>query len=325
MQFPLSSRLNLKVSLCSTSDIKPALELLYHRVPEPARSALVISALEESQSSSLDLSGLWVAHDRGSLTGVMLTQELAGAAAALWAPEIKVRWHRSTVADVLLNAALMQLRERGVQIVQALLDESSPAQSSADLTRNGLVRVTDLTYMSRETAQPLELDTRIPQLQWSQFTSKLEPEFQRILEATYVQSLDMPELEGTRSLRDILRTHKAAGRFNPERWQIGHVRGEPDAAAILLLTQAVDREAWEVSYLGLTPMARGRGLGRSTLVHALDLARAHVDHLELAVDTRNQPAEKLYLRAGFTPHDRRAVYIRLLSQRKDRASSTPRC
>jgi ribosomal protein S18 acetylase RimI-like enzyme len=317
MQFPLSSRLNLKVSLCNTSDIKPALELLYHRVPEPARSALVISALGESQSKCLDLSGLWVAYNGALLTGVMLTQELSGGAAALWAPEIKARWRRSAVADALLNAGLVHFRERQVQIVQALLDESSPAHSSSDLTRNGLVRVTDLTYMSRGTAEPLEVDACAPQLRWHQFTAELEPEFQRILEATYIQSLDMPELEGTRSLRDILATHKAGGRFNPERWQIGRVQDEPNTAAILLLTEAADREAWEVAYLGLTPAARGRGLGQATLMYALSLAHVHVSRLQLAVDVRNQPAEKLYLRAGFTPHDRRAVYVRLLSQWKD--------
>ena len=51
-------------------------------------------------------------------------------------------------------------------------------------------------------------------------------------------------------------SHRAAGRFVAERWRVGHVQGEPEAAAVLLLSEIPDRDAWEVAYLGLTPAAR---------------------------------------------------------------------
>lgn len=82
----------------------------------------------------------------------------------------------------------------------------------------------------------------------------------------------MPELEGTRSLDDVLAGHRAAGRYKPEHWRLGRIPGSPKAAAVLLLAEAPGRDAWEVVYLGLTPEARGRGLGHSVLQHALDLA-----------------------------------------------------
>ena len=119
----------------------------------------------------------------------------------------------------------------------------------------------------------------------------------------------MPELEGSRSLDDIMSGHRAGGRFVPERWRLGRLRGEPEAAAVLLLSEIPDRDAWEVAYLGLTPAARGRGLGLAALAHALDLARAHVPRLELAVDVRNTPANHLYQAAGFVAFDRRAVHL----------------
>ena len=75
---------------------------------------------------------------------------------------------------------------------------------------------------------------------------------------------------------------------------MGHLPGEPATAAVLLLSEIPDRDAWEVAYLGLTPSARGRGLGRAVLAHALELAAAHVPRLELAVDVRNHPATRLY-------------------------------
>src|SRR5690348_13385932 len=104
----------------------------------------------------------------------------------------------------------------------------------------------------------------------------------------------MPELEGLRSLDDVLASHRAGGRFVADRWQVGRVRGEPGSAAVLLLSGVPDRDAWEVAYLGLTPPARGRGLGRAVLAHAAALARPHAARLELAVDVRNLPAHHLY-------------------------------
>src|SRR5207237_5469916 len=123
---------------------------------------------------------------------------------------------------------------------------------------------------------------------------------------------DMPELEGIRSLDDILAGHRAAGRFVADRWRAGRRPGEPEAAAVLLLSEIPDRDAWEVAYLGLTPAARGRGLGRAVLAQALALARSHAARLELAVDSRNDPANRLYQAAGFTSFDRRAVHLATL-------------
>ena len=102
-----------------------------------------------------------------------------------------------------------------------------------------------------------------PGFEWRGFEAALEPEFRSVLQATYAGSLDMPELEGARALDDILESHRAAGRFVAERWQLGRVIGEPEAAAVLLLAEVPGRNVWEVIYLGLTPAARGRGLGRA--------------------------------------------------------------
>jgi ribosomal protein S18 acetylase RimI-like enzyme len=129
------------------------------------------------------------------------------------------------------------------------------------------------------------------------------------LQATYTSSLDMPELEGVRSIDDIIEGHRSTGRFVPDRWRLGQVPGEPDTAVVLLLSEVPDRDVWEVVYLGLTVSARGRGLGLAAIAHALDLARPHVSRLELAVDIRNLPASRLYESAGFVSFDRRSVHL----------------
>ena len=116
-----------------------------------------------------------------------------------------------------------------------------------------------------------------PDFDWRPFDEAIEDRFRDVLQATYVGSLDMPELEATRGLEDILTGHRAAGLFRPDRWRLGRLPGEPEAAAVLLLTEVPGRDAWEVIYLGLTPAARGRGLGRAVIRHALELTRAGAD------------------------------------------------
>lgn len=76
-----------------------------------------------------------------------------------------------------------------------------------------------------------------------------------------------------------------------------------------MLSEVPDRDVWEVVYLGLTPAARGRGLGRQAIAHALELARPHASRLELAVDIRNRPATRLYNATGFAVFDRRSVHL----------------
>lgn len=298
---------------CLRSERGLALEVLYRRVPGVLRPRLIANALREADRDLIDLSGLWVARRRGRIVGALLTQPLAGRAAAVWAPEVDPSWWRSSIAVALVRAALDDLRGRGFIVAQALLDESAPRHGVADLSEGGMPRVTDLVYLERLTRIPLCIHPEVSPLSWHGFGPATEADFRAVLEATYHESLDMPELEGIRSLDDILASHRAGGRFVAARWLVGRVRGEPSTAAVLLLSEIPDRDAWEVAYLGLTPPARGRGLGRAVLAHALEMAAAHVPRLELAVDVRNHPATRLYQLAGFTPFDQRAVHLASLA------------
>jgi ribosomal protein S18 acetylase RimI-like enzyme len=241
--------------------------------------------------------------------GALLSQPLAGRAAAVWAPEVDTVFSRDATAVALVRAALEDLKARGYRLVQALLDESAPKRGAADLEGGGMPHVTDLIYLEGDTRREIAVRPGLPPIDWRPFGPDTEAEFRAVLRETYRGSLDMPELEGLRSLDDVLASHRAVGRFVADRWQVGHVRGEPGAAAVLLLSAVPDRDAWEVAYLGLTPSARGRGLGRAVLARAAALARPHAARLELAVDVRNLPAHHLYRNAGLRPFDRRAVHL----------------
>lgn len=302
-----------RVEPCPLTERAAALAVLYRRVPGALRDRLVAEALGEAARGEVDLSGLFVARRRGQVVGAMLTQTLAGGAAAVWAPEVDLSWGRSTAAAALVRAVLDDLKARGIRLAQALLDASAPPESAADLARGGMPRVTELVAMARATADPLPLPEGLPAIGWAAYGPETEDAFRAVVRQTYLESLDMPELEGVRSLDDVLAGQRAAGRFHPDRWQLGRLVGATDDAGVVLLTPCLDRDAWEVAYLGLSPAARGRGLGRAFLARALELARPHVPRLELSVDVRNTPAVNLYRHAGFTPYDRRSVHLARLA------------
>jgi ribosomal protein S18 acetylase RimI-like enzyme len=310
------------VSPCPPEERAAALSVLYRRVPDSLRPQLIAHALSESEQGELDFSGLWIARRRGRVVGALLTQPLAGRAAApaaaVWAPEVVTRWGRSAMAVALVRGALENLRARGFRMAQALLDESAPRHGASDLSAGGLPHVTELSYLERETSIPLAVTRDAPALDWISYSPSIADTFSAVVRATYEASLDMPELEGVRSFDDMLVGHRMLGRFVADRWRLAWVRGEPEAAAVVLLSEAFERDAWEVAYLGLTPAARGRGLGRAMLAHALDLARPHVPRLILAVDVRNRPACRLYRATGFTPFDRRAVHLVVWPQASQR-------
>jgi ribosomal protein S18 acetylase RimI-like enzyme len=307
------------IAVCPPEWRPEALKILYRRVSSTIRPGLIASALAEAEAGRIDLSGLWISRRRGRINGALLTQTLAGRAAAVWAPEVELTWGRSALASSLIRSALHDLRSRGFRIAQALVDGSAPASATLDLTRGGLPAITALTYMQRDTSRPLGslFNRPEPVFDWRSYAPETEADFRRILQETYEGSLDMPELDGIRSLDDVIASHQAAGRFDPSRWRVGNLLGEPEAGAVLLLSEVLDRPSWEVAYLGLTPAARGRGLGKAALAYALELARPFVHRLELAVDDRNLPARKLYDAVGFTVFDRRTVHLAILNRDPD--------
>ena len=317
---------------CPAGDQAEALEVFCWRLSSRQRTEMANRLQNEAKQGDLDLSHIWVARKSGLIVGVVLAQVYVGRTAAVWPPEVSPErlaggliWKsaRNRVAAGLVRHAVGELGHAGIRVVQALLEWPVKAQQAADLKRGGMPHVTDLIYLSRPSADsgtPTRLATAA--LAWDTYRPETDAEFRRVLEATYQASLDMPELVGTRSLDDILASHRATGHFAAKLWQIGHVPGEPGAAAVLLMLDRPDRDAIEVAYLGLTPDARGRGLGRSTVQHAIEVARPLRSRVELAVDSRNTPARRLYLKTEFQPYESRSVHLAVF--RDQSPEGTPR-
>src|SRR5207302_922390 len=117
--------------------------------------------------------------------------------------------------------------------------------------------------------------------------------FARAIADSYQSSLDCPDLNGVRDIKDVIAGHKASGEFDPAGWFVLLEAGEPRGA--LLLSHVPRTDAAELVYIGLVPSARGSGLGDLLMRQALwAVAAMRLARLTLAVDSRNDPALKLY-------------------------------
>jgi ribosomal protein S18 acetylase RimI-like enzyme len=115
-------------------------------------------------------------------------------------------------------------------------------------------------------------------------------------------------VNAVRDLSEIIEGHQAQGRHDPERWWLAFERDQ--AVGVLITTELPESGTWDVSYVGVVPEKRGRGLGRELMRKALMEARAAAaTQMTLSVDLRNQPAWNLYRSMGFETFDHREVYL----------------
>ena len=126
----------------------------------------------------------------------------------------------------------------------------------------------------------------IPRSEWSQ-----------LVERTYDGTKDVPELNGLRNIDSTLAGYASAIIGVPNTWWV--VRNRYVPVGCLLITPTVAK-CWELTYLGLLPEWRGRGLSKVVMNFVRDLAlRSEIEGITLAVDLRNIAAIGLYQSCGF--------------------------
>jgi ribosomal protein S18 acetylase RimI-like enzyme len=292
-----------------TPERAAAIRLIFQHLPVPERNQREAAALYLLQTGELDPGGLFVLRGPGGLTGAVVCVSVPGAGGLLWPPGVVSDCRREEQEDVLVRHALAWVRQRGAKLVQTLLAPEEEGLAGP-LLRNGFRRVTDLWYMRLDRGTPLAgLDTLV-RLAFRAFDEADPPLFRQALLRTYEETLDCPEVNGLRTVEEVLAGHRAQGIYDPGRWWLALDEGEP--VGVLIVTEMPESGDWEVAYMGVVPEARRRGYGREILLKAVAEARAaDVGRLLLSVDTRNRPAWHLYRAMGFEPYERRAVYLAL--------------
>ncbi len=205
---------------------------------------------------------------------------------------------------------------RGAALVQALLPPAQ--QAEARLLRDcGFTHLADLIYMRTDLSSALSATGGArdgwparPDEAVAPYDESARPRFARVIQDSYVGTRDCPGLEGIRRIDDVLAGHQGSGVFRPDLWFMYSSDGGDVGVVLLNELSEPGTRSVELVYMGLVASARGRGLGRRMLGHALLSARAAgFARMILAVDSANEPAMRLYRRLGFAETMRRAAWI----------------
>jgi GNAT superfamily N-acetyltransferase len=214
-------------------------------------------------------------------------------------------------AESALAALYQASRQRGLVVIEVLLPPADVRLPDV-LSRAGFRHITRLIYLQRECSAAPQAGPHCclssKDLTWDSYRSDTHRLFCEAVEASYVQSLDCPELGGLRKTDDVLAGHRAAGDFDPGFWWVASRGGVP--VGVLLMNCFSSTGLAEIVYMGVAQPARGTGVADALLDQAERLAGgAGVKQLALAVDARNIPARRVYTRWRFTETGAREAWI----------------
>jgi ribosomal protein S18 acetylase RimI-like enzyme len=297
----------------SQARLQGALRLLV-ATPEttPSQIDQQIEALfRYSKEYGLSLERCLVAQEGDRDLTACLCIDSPGRTATVFLPAVVDAPEVRSVAVELLRETVRRSEARGVQILQGMLQPSGVDEASI-FEQAGFCRLTQLLYLEHDLSVPAPV--RAPrEVEWVSYSPETHAEFAETVKDTYEKSLDCAALNGVRDIEDILKGHRAAGKFDADLWQLARVGGE--AIGVLLMTQVPERWSAEIVYMGLRPQARGQGYGHVLLRRALEIARDEaVVSLAVCVDVQNAPAADLYTRFGFREVSRRDAWLRILSR-----------
>lgn len=139
----------------------------------------------------------------------------------------------------------------------------------------------------------------------SRFTKS---EIDTLVEATFVGTLDCPDLDGLRSPSEVVSGFLESKPWDDNLpWWVLCSGAKPIGCA---LVNRHPQGIFELAYVGLSPLWRGLGLGRELVRFALHNCRSlGGSYFTTAVDTKNWPACRIYDSLGFAEIRELAVWL----------------
>ncbi len=310
---------SLEIRLARRDEGRAALALLLAECAPADRTALVEGMLAELPESAGSLGGLYIGHDGHVATGVGLGQIHRGRTGSVWRPRFAaLENHQLGVSLTQLPANWLAQQE--LRLLQSLVDPHDAA--AADwLRQSGFAHVARLAYLVWSDGPPPAPPVEKTPLQFAVSHREMADQFVRVIEQSYIGTLDCPALNGVRTTQEVLEGYREIGMHWPAAWLLAWRDGQPVGCLILADHPAANQ--CELVYMGLVPEARGQGLSPAIVRQAQELAlQRGRPRLVLAVDLENQPALKLYDRNGFVLWDERDVFVRIL-ERADGLADAP--
>lgn len=278
----------------------------------PADRAAAKRFLSAAREHAINLNHFYasVAPGGRQVREVCLAVPGAGRTAMLFTSNPQGEAPRAELARVIESACATLTDTR---LAQVLLDPAECGARAA-LSLAGFLALDELLYLRRPRPRPDEFarDATLPEsVAVRAWRPGDDPAIAAALEASYVGTMDCPELCGLRTMEDVLASHRATGSWEPSHWWLISDGEHPSGA--LLFNPCPEQDSVELVYFGLAPALRGRGLASAILSRGLAaLSQRRETTVACAVDARNTPARRLYERFGFIPFGRRAALVRAL-------------
>jgi ribosomal protein S18 acetylase RimI-like enzyme len=302
----------LQIGPATADTVARALALAWQHIPQPARDHQITRMLAQWRVEPDPTAILLVALRAEEVVGGAWAQLQPGRTASISPPAV-VAGEPASTADRLLDELLQASASGHAQLAQVLLEQDHGADFERLVSRR-FEHMTDLLYLVSLASAFPEAESATP-LTFEPFSESQQSRLSALVERTYEETRDCPQMNGLRDMADTLAGYRAAGSFDPARWFF--LRHDGQDVGCLLLADHPEHRQWELVYVGLVPEFRGRGWGVEVVRHAQFLAsRARAKCLLLAVDAANEPAVAMYGEAGFTAWDRRSVLVRRLDPKR---------
>jgi ribosomal protein S18 acetylase RimI-like enzyme len=260
----------------------------------PAPVAQVTEFINSAASRRIDVETIWVAEAAGKIVWAVLP--ILNPGKTLLILTSSDTGGTNIPAARLIGDICRHYARHGVELAQVLL-ESKHHQSRRFFTSLGFNEIAELIYLQGNVPRNMAAPEISEHMRWLEYSPATHPIFAQAITETYRDSLDCPALSGLREIDDVIAGHRATGEFDPAGW---HLLLEDDhPLGVVLLSRIPQTDAMELVYLGLSPEARGKGLGTILMRQVFFLImRNQRRRLSLAVDSKNDPALKLYYRFG---------------------------
>ena len=300
---------DIVVEPATEADSADALRLLFGR---PAGSniddILPESGINNADApDSLAVPGLFCATNVKAphkIVGVIWARHAMPGIHSIWQP---VSRPQSPVVEHELYQTLAAFLDRTpCRLARALTEPGSPFETR--LSKIGFRRQTDIvSRLWHPAAVPdgwLTEDYSVSELQPGG-----DEEFIGIMERSYQQSLDCPDLVKLLTAKDLLEFYRANTFATKSSFFLLFAKSVP--AGCLVLTEDLDNESLELTYMGVEPAQRGKGLGKLLVNFAKEKAcEMKYRRLVVAVDCSNKPAWDIYEQAGFVTYSSQSLMIR---------------
>lgn len=295
---------SLTITTPRRDQIPAACRALFPSLSEPERSTRCAAVAQLFASGVFDPAELLIAQEGEQVVGAGFVHQEPGKQASVWSPGAIAGPRRDAIVTALAGAYRRRFLEQDTQVAQFLQPDTVPGCPA--LEHIGFRFITRMEYLARRLTLPDRTPSPEGELRFVPVDDTQT--IGTILVSTYEGSLDVPELNDTRTADEILLGYATHSDDAPPRWyRIDH---GTQPIGVLMLSPGNRPDIVDLGYLGLVPLARGKGLGKPVVAGIIGLAaRMGTEWLTVSLDERNTPASKVYRRHRFGPLTRQCVYL----------------